>query len=333
MKVALQSSLKEGLVRRRMRSILKASTYKLQCRRVSLSSTRAEPSMVELAVIKLRLQGASQIGKRANCVTLHLLISNRQIYTKARSHLSLEMQAVWTGITVPLVPLLVSTYPLVPNPPLMSSLAGLCTIRNTRSCVINAWNPGCASPEKNRRSSMTCRTEDQEKLCLFWCRQLHSQHFLCRYLACSPGNCLRSNCAVHVLPTFYVLRIFHKKRWCLQSSCNYGWSVFVNNLFFLPEASQHNTVSQCVQNLLRVAARSIQHWCRYYTGWKAYSNFKALAGAHALNSCFRVLDSIKLEKLKQELSQLQDSGVVFPKDSWPANLLAKSPRCVVRYFV
>ena len=101
-----------------------------------------------------------------------------------------------------------------------------------------------------------------------------------------------------------------------------------------PEASQNNTVPHyhlCIQILLCFADRSIQHWCRYYTGWKAYSNFKALAGANALNSCFRVLDSIKLEKLKQELSQLQDSGVVFPKDSWPANLLAKSPRCVVRY--
>ena len=41
------------------------------------------------------------------------------------------MQAVWTGITVPLVPLLVSTYSVVPSSTLASSLAGLCTIRNT----------------------------------------------------------------------------------------------------------------------------------------------------------------------------------------------------------
>ena len=67
---------------------------------------------------------------------------------------------------------------------------------------------------------------------------------------------------------------------------------------------------------------------RYYTAWKAYSNYKALSGAKALSDCWSVRDTIKLEQLQRQLREMQQGGVRFPVDSWPAKLLAKSPRWV-----
>ena len=38
-------------------------------------------------------------------------------------------------------------------------------------------------------------------------------------------------------------------------------------------------------------------------------------------------DTDELQRLKDQLTLLQDSGVVFPEDSWPMRLLRSHPRC------
>ena len=44
-------------------------------------------------------------------------------------------------------------------------------------------------------------------------------------------------------------------------------------------------------------------------------------------------DTDEMQRLKSQLTTLQDSGVVFPEDSWPTRLLRSHPRwlkCVMQ---
>lgn len=78
--------------------------------------------------------------------------------------------------------------------------------------------------------------------------------------------------------------------------------------------------------LIPLLATPVPAFPVYYTGWRTYSNFQALAGAKALADCWSVRDTEKLVQLQKELFRMEESGLVFPPDSWPAKLLAKSPR-------
>ena len=59
---------------------------------------------------------------------------------------------------------------------------------------------------------------------------------------------------------------------------------------------------------------------------QVYSARTALAGCKTLADMWSHQDTDQLQRLKDELTLLQDSGVVFPVDSWPARLLRSHPR-------
>ena len=52
----------------------------------------------------------------------------------------------------------------------------------------------------------------------------------------------------------------------------------------------------------------------------------ALTGCNRLRDMWSHLDTEQLTVLRQKLMKLQDSGVVFPKDSWPTKLLKVDSR-------
>lgn len=59
---------------------------------------------------------------------------------------------------------------------------------------------------------------------------------------------------------------------------------------------------------------------------QVYSARTALVGCRALTAMWSHLDTEQLTMLREQLTELQNSGVVFPQDSWPSNLLRASPR-------
>lgn len=60
---------------------------------------------------------------------------------------------------------------------------------------------------------------------------------------------------------------------------------------------------------------------------QVYSARTALAGCKTLADMWSHQDTDELQRLKDQLTLLQDSGVVFPEDSWPTRLLRSHPRC------
>ncbi len=59
---------------------------------------------------------------------------------------------------------------------------------------------------------------------------------------------------------------------------------------------------------------------------QVYSARTALAGCKTLADMWSHQDTDDLQRLKDQLTLLQDSGVVFPEDSWPTRLLRSHPR-------
>lgn len=59
---------------------------------------------------------------------------------------------------------------------------------------------------------------------------------------------------------------------------------------------------------------------------QVYSARTALAGCKTLADMWSHQDTDQLQRLKDELTLLQDNGVVFPVDAWPARLLRSHPR-------
>ena len=59
---------------------------------------------------------------------------------------------------------------------------------------------------------------------------------------------------------------------------------------------------------------------------QVYSARTALAGCKTLADMWSHQDTDELQRLKDQLTMLQDSGVVFPEDSWPTRLLRSHPR-------
>ncbi len=64
----------------------------------------------------------------------------------------------------------------------------------------------------------------------------------------------------------------------------------------------------------------------WWTALQVYSARTALAGCKTLADMWSHQDTDQLQRLKNELTLLQDSGVVFPMESWPARLLRSHPR-------
>ena len=63
------------------------------------------------------------------------------------------------------------------------------------------------------------------------------------------------------------------------------------------------------------------------TNVQVYSARTALAGCKTLADMWSHQDTDELQRLKDQLTLLQDGGVVFPEDSWPMRLLRSHPRC------
>lgn len=59
---------------------------------------------------------------------------------------------------------------------------------------------------------------------------------------------------------------------------------------------------------------------------QAFSASSALSGCAALRNMLSHAETQQLQALREKLQALQASGVVFPKDSWPARLLRPEPR-------
>ena len=59
---------------------------------------------------------------------------------------------------------------------------------------------------------------------------------------------------------------------------------------------------------------------------QVYSARTALAGCNTLADMWSHQDTDELQRLKDQLTMLQDSGIVFPEDSWPTRLLRSHPR-------
>ena len=57
-----------------------------------------------------------------------------------------------------------------------------------------------------------------------------------------------------------------------------------------------------------------------------YSARTALTGCKTLADMWSHQDTDEMQRLKSQLTTLQDSGVVFPEDSWPTRLLRSHPR-------
>lgn len=64
--------------------------------------------------------------------------------------------------------------------------------------------------------------------------------------------------------------------------------------------------------------------------FQVYSARAALAGCKTLADMWSHQDTDELQRLKDQLTLLQDSGVVFPEDSWPTRLLRSHPRLARR---
>ncbi|KAK9833474.1 hypothetical protein WJX81_008235 [Elliptochloris bilobata] len=78
--------------------------------------------------------------------------------------------------------------------------------------------------------------------------------------------------------------------------------------------------------LLPLLATPVPNLPLYYCGYKAFSASSALAGCTALRNMLSHAETQQLQALRAQLQALQASGVVFPKDSWPARLLRPEPR-------
>lgn len=63
---------------------------------------------------------------------------------------------------------------------------------------------------------------------------------------------------------------------------------------------------------------------------QVYSARTALTGCNTLADMWSHQDTDELQRLKDQLTLLQDSGVVFPEDSWPMRLLRSHPRYAAR---
>lgn len=59
---------------------------------------------------------------------------------------------------------------------------------------------------------------------------------------------------------------------------------------------------------------------------QVYSARTALSGCKTLADMWSHQDTDELQRLKDQLTLLQDSGVVFPEESWPMRLLRSHPR-------
>lgn len=63
---------------------------------------------------------------------------------------------------------------------------------------------------------------------------------------------------------------------------------------------------------------------------QAFSASSALAGCAALRNMLSHAETQQLQALRADMQALQDSGVAFPHDSWPAKLLRPEPRRALR---
>ena len=86
-------------------------------------------------------------------------------------------------------------------------------------------------------------------------------------------------------------------------------------------------LSKVVWIFLRVCMRVIALFCME----QAFSASSALSGCAALRNMLSHAETQQLQALRAKLQALQASGVVFPKDSWPARLLRPEPRCAASY--
>lgn len=67
----------------------------------------------------------------------------------------------------------------------------------------------------------------------------------------------------------------------------------------------------------------------YYAGYKLYSASRALGGCSALRLLWSQTETDHLSQLREQLVHLQHGGVVFPKGSWPQQLIQQDARYAV----
>lgn len=64
----------------------------------------------------------------------------------------------------------------------------------------------------------------------------------------------------------------------------------------------------------------------YYAGYRVYSNYCAWTGSCTINHGLTRLDALSMLKLRTEIEQWKQDGIVFPVDSWQQRVLQEDKR-------